>query len=69
MIVSCTLQKAVEGTEENVVADDTDVLILLMYHWKESMADVYFISEPKKSQKRGLQVWRIAISFPKLENC
>ena len=43
----------------NVVADDTDVLILLMYHWKESMADVYFISEPKKSQKRGLQVWRI----------
>ena len=59
MIVSCTLQKAVEGTEVNVVADDTDVLILLMYHWKESMADVYFISEPKKSQKTGLQVWRI----------
>ncbi len=34
-----------EGMEVNVVADDTDTLILLMHHWAESMADVYF---PKK---------------------
>jgi hypothetical protein len=50
---------AMEGKTVNVVADDTDVLILLMHHWTESMADVYFLSEPKKSQKKGLQVWRI----------
>ena len=59
MIVACALQMAMEGKEVTVVADDTDVLILLMYHWTESMADVYFLSEPKKSQKKGLQVWRI----------
>jgi len=34
--------------EVNVVADDTDVLILLMYHWRETMGDVYFLSEPKR---------------------
>ena len=59
MIVACALQMAMGGKEVNVVADDTDVLILLMHHWTETMADVYFLSEPKKSQKKGLQVWRI----------
>ena len=33
MIVRCALQYAIEGSEVNVVADDTDVLVLLMYHW------------------------------------
>lgn len=56
LIVSCALQIAIEGHEVNVVADDTDVLILLMHHWNESMADVYFFSE---SRKQGLQVWKI----------
>lgn len=48
MIVACALQMAMEGNKEvYVVADDTDVLILLMHHWTEAMADVYFLSEPK----------------------
>ncbi len=38
MIAACALQIANEGMEVNVVADDTDVLIL-MYHWRESMED------------------------------
>ena len=60
MIVSCALQMATEGSKEVIaVADDTDVLILLMHHWTENMADVYFLSEPKKSHKKGMQVWRI----------
>ena len=42
-----------------MIAEDTDVLILLMHHWAENMADVYFLSEPKKSHKKGMQVWRI----------
>jgi len=59
LIVSNALQIAREGKEVNVVADDTDVLILLMYHWTDTIADIYFLSEPKKSQKKSLQVWRI----------
>ncbi len=59
MIVACALQLASEGKEVNVVADDTDVLILLMHLWTENIADVYFLSEPTKSSNRGLQVWRI----------
>jgi len=59
MIVPSALKMGREEKEVNVVADDTDILILLMHHWSETMADVYFLSEPKKSQKKGLQVWRI----------
>ena len=49
MIVTCALQYASQGSDVNVVADDTDVLVLLMYHWKQNMADVYFLSEVKSS--------------------
>ena len=56
MIVANALRIATEGKEVNVIADDTDVLILLMYHWIDTMADVYLLSEPKKSQKKSLQV-------------
>ena len=45
MIVQYALQYASEGSDVNVVADDTDVLVLLMYHWKQSMASIYFLSE------------------------
>ena len=48
--------KCPSNKEVIVVADDTDVLILLMHHWTEYMADVYFLSEPKKSHKKGMQV-------------
>ena len=31
------------------MADDTDILVLLIYHWKINMATVYFKSEAKKT--------------------
>ena len=58
MIVVNTLRITSEGNEVNVVADDTDVLILLMHHWMDTIADIFF-SETKKSQKKSLQVWKI----------
>ena len=56
MIVACALQYAIQGTKVTVVADDTDVLILLMYHWKKEMADIYFSSEINKPQKNRWKV-------------
>ena len=56
MIVQCALQYAIEGREVNVVADDTDVLVLLMYHWKQNMATIYFLSEAGKN----LKIWSIS---------
>ena len=55
MIVKCTLEYTDQECDVNVVADDTDVLVLLMYHWKQSMAEVYFLSEVKKK----MMVWKI----------
>ena len=59
LIVKCALEFAIRKNEVNVVADDTDVLILLIYHWKSNMADIYFYSEAKKSQKKNLVVLKI----------
>ena len=55
MIVQCALLYAIEGNEVNVVADDTDILVLLMYHWKQNMATIYFLSEAGKFV--GLVIW------------
>ena len=48
MIVKCALDLAAQGNEVTVVADDTDILVLLIYHWKINMATLYFKSEAKK---------------------
>ena len=48
MIVQRAFQYTIEGSEVNVVADDTDVLVLLMYHWKQNMSSIYFLSEAGK---------------------
>ena len=59
MIVAHPLQYAVQGHEVNVVAEDIDVLVLLMYHWKHNMANIYFLSEANASQKKTMTVWKI----------
>ena len=56
MITECALQYAVQGHEVSVVVDDTDVLVLLMYHWKQKLADIYFLSKAGKK----LKIWRIS---------
>ena len=58
MIIQCALQYAIDGSKVNVVADDTDVLVLLiaMYHWKQNMKSIYFLSEAGKN----LKIWRIS---------
>ena len=53
MIVKCALDLAAQGNEVTVVSDDTDILVLLIYHWKISMATVYFKKEAKK------MMWRV----------
>ena len=59
MIVACALEFANQGSQVNVVADDTDILVLLIYHWNQNMADIYFQSEANKLHKKHLLVWKI----------
>ena len=47
-IVRCVLQYAIEGSEVNVVTDDTDVHVLLMYHRNQNMESIHFLSEAGK---------------------
>ena len=56
MIVQHVLQYVSEGNDMNVVADGTDVLVLMTYHWKQNMASIYFLSEAGKNPK----IWKIS---------
>ena len=60
LVVHHALQNARLGRNTTVVADDTDILVLLMYHYcKETMSDIHFRSEATKRSKLGLQVYSI----------
>ena len=47
LIVRVALDFAAAGQNVTVAADDTDVLVLLRYHWHPSMAHVYMKREPR----------------------
>ena len=48
-IAQCALNISEEESKcVNVVADDTDVAVLLLYHWSPTMVDVTFNSEREK---------------------
>ncbi|KAG1652579.1 Mitochondrial proton/calcium exchanger protein [Nymphon striatum] len=51
-IVSTALEVANDSTTI-VVADDTDVAVMLLYHWNENISDVFFL------QERGKKCWSI----------
>ena len=53
MIVQCALRYVSEGSHVNVVADDTDILVLLMYHRKQNMASMYFFQRQEKKTRFG----------------
>ena len=58
--VKRAIEVAKDGKFANVVADDTGVAILLLYHWNNDMADITFASEKSK------KTWSIGSSSESL---
>lgn len=57
-IVSAALEYAEDNNEDVVVvAADTDILVLLMFHWKNGM-HLYLLSDAP-SNKEDKEMWRI----------
>ena len=50
-IVSAAIALASDGKHTAVIADDTDILVLLLCHWNAFMADIHLWSERKKAHK------------------
>ena len=48
-IARCAVNVAETGRRVNIVADDTDVALLLSHHWKSGVVDITFISEKSKA--------------------
>ena len=67
LITKVSLDIAQEGKECAVVADDTDVLVLLVHYFKPTMAAIYFVSEASKRSKDGMKIYDIRSMLLKLE--
>jgi hypothetical protein len=63
-IVSTALELAEERNDHDsvvVVADDTDVAVMLLYHWTNQLGDIFFLQEKDK------KVWNIKAACRNLE--
>ena len=58
-IVECALQLAEDGLHTTVVADDTDILVLLLNMWTPRMSDILLRHEARKSIKKDLEIFSI----------
>ena len=56
LIVKVAIKTAQTGQECAVVADDTDVLVLLVHYFELHMPDIYFVSEASKRSKEGMKI-------------
>ena len=60
-IVEKAIQYAHDGKTVVVAADDTDVLVLLIYHWHDGLGEIFFSTERKEGGKRNklLKSWSV----------
>ena len=58
-IVSAAIALASDGKHTAVISDDTDILVLLLFHWNADIADIHLRSERKKAQKIPLMLMDI----------
>ena len=55
-IVMKGLELAENGKESTVVADDTDILIMLVFFWNATMSNIFLRHEARKSIKKDLEI-------------
>ena len=51
------IQKAIESSDTVLVGDDTDLLVLALYHFKLTGHNLFFAPAPKKNAKQ--RIWDI----------
>ena len=56
LIVKCAIELALAGNVCTVIADDTDILVLLMYHFQPHIADIFLFSIASKRRKSGQKI-------------
>ena len=56
LIIKCAIKLALAGNVCTVIADDTDILVLLMYYLQPHMADIFLFSIESKCSKSGQKI-------------
>ena len=53
-IIEAALDIVCQGKDVTVVADDTDIFIMLLYYWNSEMGEIFMRSEARKNQNLRL---------------
>ena len=56
LIVKCAIELALAGNVCTVIADDTDILVLLMYYFQPHIVDIFLFSIASKRSKSGQKI-------------
>ena len=56
LIVKCAIELALAGNVCTVIADDTDILVLLMYYFQPHIVDIFLFSTASKRSKSGQKI-------------
>ena len=59
LIVSTVLKYASDGKSVSVFANDTDILIMLVFHWQDKMADINVLSIVQSQGKKQSKVFNV----------
>ena len=59
LIASTALENAANGRPVSVYANDTDILLMLVFHWKEEMADISVHSSVTTGGKKQSKVFNV----------
>ena len=59
---------AQDGRSVTSIAEDTDILGLLMSHWRERMGDMVFGTDIKEKKMQSKTFWRISELFNQRHN-
>ena len=59
LIVSTVLKYASDGKSVSVFANDTDILIMLVFHWQDKMADINVLSTVQSQGKKQSKVFNV----------
>jgi hypothetical protein len=61
LLIVQTTVTAADQSITTLVGDDTDLLVLLCYHAKNTQFDIFFRPEPRHGTKRSPRCWSIAL--------
>ena len=69
LIVECAIALTLAGNVSLVIADDTDILVLLVHYFQHHMKDIFLFSITSKGSKSGAKIVSLKSLIDVTDSC